>query len=195
MENTQGISKSTRQNYLTSCPDWNFIDSKKAIGIPTTKNGSLCNATIVNKEHIVVTKTCAFDALLHIVASGTRMRENYKQDIGELVPKNLFLKLVLDILKRGKINANDYSAKAKILCNIPIYNKQQWKLCTRGIAFLNANSNVAHLAEYLFQDVPSFMRSYNCLNCGHNYSNRSATYNINVDVILKESRRYSGGCR
>lgn len=182
---TQSISKTTRQNYLTPCPDWDFIDSERAISIPIMKNGSLCNATMMNKEHIVVRETCAFDSIFQVIANGTGMRKNYKKNISELVFKNFFFKLIIDILKRGKIISNDYSTRATILCNIPIFKKKVWKLGARGISSLNANCNAAQLAEYLFQDVPSYTTSYNCLNCGHNYAKTSAICNINVDIILR----------
>lgn len=73
---------------MTPCPDWDFIDSEKAINIPIMRNGSLCNVTVINKEHIVVTETCAFDSIFQVIASGAGMRNNYKKKVSEL--ENLF---------------------------------------------------------------------------------------------------------
>lgn len=98
------------------------------------------------------------------------------------VPSNQFVKFVIDIIARGKITASDYCTRATIMCNIPIFNKTVYKICTRNILSLNAN---AHLAEYLFQNIFSCTTTYNCNNCNHNYKKESPICNINVDIILK----------
>jgi len=134
------------------CADWDFIETNKAIGIPLLKNGSLCNATTVNKEQTLVRETCACDSIFQIVASGIGMRSVYKTDITAFITSNAFIKLIIDILTQGKINANDYGTRAMILCNISIFSKRH---CTRAISSLNANCNGAHLAEHLFKNIPS----------------------------------------
>jgi len=63
---------------------------------------------------------------------------------------NAFIKLIIEVLTRGKITANDYGTRAMILCNIPIFSKRH---CTRTISSLNANCDAAHLAEYLFENI------------------------------------------
>lgn len=88
----------------------------------------------------------------------------------------------MNILTHRKIIANDYCTRAKILNNIPIFNK---KIQTRNITSLNTNCNAAHLAEYLFQNIPSCTTAYNCDNCGHNYKRLSPICNINVNVIIE----------
>lgn len=126
-------------------------------------------------------ETCAFDSIFQIVASGMGMRSVYKTDMTALT-SNIFIKLVIDVLTRGKITANDYGTRAMILCNIPIFYK---KLCTRTISSLNANCNAAHLAEYLIQNIPSCTTLYDCNICAHNYRRSSPTCHINVDELLK----------
>jgi len=69
------VSKWPKSNYLTPCADWDFIETNKTIGIPLLKNGSLCNATTVDKEQILVRETCdefddEFDSIFQIVVSG-----------------------------------------------------------------------------------------------------------------------------
>ncbi|EFN73407.1 hypothetical protein EAG_00197, partial [Camponotus floridanus] len=93
-----------------------------------------------------------------------------------------FIKFIIDVLTRDKITANDYATRAMILCNIPIFYK---KSCTRTISSLNANCNAAHLAEYLFENIPSCITSYDCNTCAHNYRRSSPTCHINVDELLK----------
>lgn len=46
-------------------------------------------------------------------------------------------------------------------------------------------NNAAHLAEYLFENIPSCTITYSCNNCDHNYRRTSPTCNINVDAIIK----------
>ena len=60
-------------------------------------------ATIINKKNIVVQKTCAFDSIFQIVASGMGIRNVYKTDMTALIISNDFIKLSIDILTRGKI--------------------------------------------------------------------------------------------
>lgn len=64
----------------------------------------------------------------------------YKTDMTTLTNCNAFIKLVINVLTRGKITANDYGTQAMILCNIPIFQK---KHSIRNISSLNANCNAA----------------------------------------------------
>lgn len=137
---------------------------------------------MMNKEQIVLRETCAFDSIFQVVANGIGMRDAYKTDMIALISTNHFVKFIMDILTRGKIAASDYYTRATILCNVPIFNK---KVCTRDISSLNANCIAAHLAEHLFENIPSCTTAYNCNNCGHSYRRTSPICNINVDVILK----------
>lgn len=190
IENWRGkIEQSTsdrirKPNYLTPCPDWDFVD--KTVGIPLLKNGSLCNATTVNREQIIVRETCTFDSIFQIIATGIGMRNDYKSAMEKLNQTNSFMKLIIDILKHGKIAASDYCTRATILCDIPIFYK---KLCTRSISSLNANCNAAHLAEYLFQNMSSYTSTYDCPNCGYSCRTTSPMCNINVDEIFKNGLR------
>jgi len=175
------VSKRLKSNYLTPCADWDFIETNKTIGIPLLKNGSLCNATTVDKGQILVRETCAFDSIFQIVASGMGMCSVYKIDMIAFTTSNAFIKLIIEILTRGKIIANDYGTRAMILCNIPIFSKRH---CTRTISSLNANCNAAHLAEYLFENIPSCTTSHNCDTCAHNYKRTSPICHINVDELF-----------
>ncbi|EZA60003.1 hypothetical protein X777_15666, partial [Ooceraea biroi] len=125
--------------------------------IPLLRNGSLCNATVVNSVQIVVRETCAFDSIFQITASGMGMHNNYKNTMETLHKTNLFIKLIIEVLKRGKITASDYCARATILCDIPIFSKTSY---TRSISSLNTNFNVAHLAEHLFKNMPTCTTAY-----------------------------------
>lgn len=98
------------------------------------------------------------------------------------IQSNEFIKFITDVITCGNITASNYCTRATILCKIPIFNK---KACTRNVSTLNANCNVAHLAEYLFQDIPSCKTKYNCDNCGHCHERVLQTCNINVNVIFR----------
>lgn len=180
-------TKRIKSNYLTPCADWDLVPTNKNIGIPILRNGSICSATTMDSEQIVVRETCAFDSIVHIIVNSITMHENYKTYLNEFISSNDFIKLITDIVTRGKIIAKDYSARAKILCNIPIFNKT---MCTRSISSINANCNAAHLSEYLFKNIPSSTTTYNCNNCSHSYCRTSPICNINVDVILKNGLNY-----
>ncbi|KYN18587.1 hypothetical protein ALC57_09101 [Trachymyrmex cornetzi] len=93
---------------------------------------------------------------------GMDMHNNYKTAIETLHQTNAFIKLITEILKRGKIVASDYCARATILYDISIFSK-----------------------EYLFQNMPSCTTAYECVECGHNYRKTSPTCNINIDEILR----------
>lgn len=185
VDENKKITKRVKQNCLTSCPDWDLITSHKTIGVPLLKNGNLCNATTIDKEQIVLRETCAFDSIFQVIANGIGLRDSYKTNIMAFIYSNQFIKFVVDTIKSGKITASVYCTRAKILCNIPIFNKNVYKVCIRNISSSNANCNVAHLAEYLLQDIPSCITTYNCNNCDHSYRRISPICNINVDIILQ----------
>lgn len=120
--------------------------------------------------------------VFQIVASGMDMCSAYKTDMTALTNCNAFIKLITDVLTRGKITANDHDTRAMILCNISMFYK---KVCTRTTSSLNANCNAAHLAECLFHNAPSCTTSYDCDNCIHNCKRTLPTCHINVDEIFK----------
>ena len=93
------------------------------------------------------------------------------------------IKFTIDILERGKITAKDYSTRASILWKLPLFAER--KRSTPANLSLNANCNVAHLADYLFESIPSYITEYNCDKCGYSHKRTSPTYNINTDEILK----------
>jgi len=61
------------------------------------------------------------------------MRSVYKIDMTAFTTSNAFIKLIIEILTRGKITANDYGTRAMILSDIPIFSKRH---CTRTISSL-----------------------------------------------------------
>jgi len=52
------------------------------------------------------------------------MRSVYKIDMTAFTTSNAFIKLIIEVLKRGKITANDYGTRAMILCNISTFSKR-----------------------------------------------------------------------
>jgi len=92
------VSKRLKPNCLMQCADWDFVETNRTIGIPLLKNGSLCNAAIINKEHIVVRETCAFDSIFQIVASSMDIYSIYKTNMTALMTFNDFIKILIKIL-------------------------------------------------------------------------------------------------
>lgn len=104
---------------MPSLSDWDLIPLNKAVGIPILKNGSLCNAVHLDKKHIIVRETCAFDSILQIVVNAIATYEKYKDNVSDT--ENHFVQLAQNVLLCGKVHVSHYSQRAKILCNIPIF--------------------------------------------------------------------------
>lgn len=54
---------------------------------------------------------------------------------------------------------------------------------TRKIKRIDTECNVAHLAEYVFHDIPSYKIKVLC-QCGYNFNKQVIIFNVNVDVLL-----------
>jgi len=105
-------TKRVKPNYLIPCADWDLITNHKTLGVPILKNDSLCIATIIDKEQIVVRETCAFDSIFQVIANGIGLRDAYKTNMMVFIPSNQFVKFVIDIITRGKITASDYCTRS-----------------------------------------------------------------------------------
>lgn len=120
-ENWRGLSdesKKRKPTYLDACPEWDVVQSHKTIAIPILKNGSLCKNVCINKKYISIKETCAFDALVHLLIHACGKEKQYKEKLQAV--EHPFVKLCINILNRGKINSEDYIARAQILKNINV---------------------------------------------------------------------------
>jgi len=134
-ENWGGLndkSKKRKPTYLYVCPEWNVIQSHKAIFVPLLKNGNLCNSVRINDKYISVKETYVFDILVQLIVHACGKEPRYRDEL--LAIKHPFVQLCISILNRGKIICADYIARATILkdTNICQYS------ATRYVEFLNA---------------------------------------------------------
>jgi len=111
--------------------------------------------------------------------SAIAIYSSYKQAIRTIDCK--IIKLAEKILTDGKVTATVRVERARILRNVPIFQKSQY---TRQLETINANCNAAHLAKYILH--PSYTRSLYCNTC-KTRSERNFTFlNINVDIIFQK---------
>jgi len=170
-------------NYLDACADWDFLPNGPTVGIPLISNGNLCEPVHCDGVKIIVKDTCAFDSLLQVIMSAIATYPSYKEAIRTIDCK--IIKLAERLLTDGKVTATVRVERARILRNVPIFQKSQY---TRQLETVNANCNAAHLAEYILH--PSYTRSLYCNTC-KTRSERNFTFlNINIDVIFQKGPSY-----
>lgn len=86
----KNIPTKIKRSYLQERPDWNTISiAKNAVGITLLKNGKLCTAISEKKLTYIVLNTCAFDSLVHILASAT-MFESFNNTLQTEIDRNVF---------------------------------------------------------------------------------------------------------
>lgn len=181
------IAKKRRKpSYLDKCPEWDFIKLAKDQHIPLMQNGNTCKSVTINGKVINVSQTCAFDAILHLVASGIASIKCYEDIIKS--SENRSINLITSILESGKIIANHYSERAKILMDLPLFS-DTLTMYTRTIYKLNTNCNVAHLINYLFPDISSCRATIEC-SCGYLQTRQTIELCINVDTLLCKGLQY-----
>lgn len=165
-------------NYLDACADWDFLPNGPAVGIPLISNGNLCEPVHCDGIKVIVKDTCAFDSLLQVIMSAIATNPSYKEATCAIDSK--ITKLAERLLTDGKVTAAARIERARILRDVPIFQKSQY---TRQLETVNANCNAAHLAEYILH--PSYTRSLRCDTC-KTTSERSFTFlNINIDIIFQ----------
>lgn len=174
------VKKRRKPSNLDKCPEWDYIKLARHQNIPLIRNGSISKSVTIDKKVISVYQTCAFDAILHLVASGIATIKSYEENIK--LSGNCTINLAFSILQAGKIIQSHYNERAKILLNISLFNNTLTKY-TRAISKLDTNCNVAHLTTYLFTDVPSYRKTIECL-CTSSRTKQIVELNLNVDILL-----------
>lgn len=150
------------------------------------QNGSICKSVTIDGKVITITQTCAFDAILHLIASGIASIKCYENKIK--ISENCTIKLAMSILHSGKIIRSHYNERAKILIELPLFRKALTKYtCT--ISKLNANCNIAHLITYLFTDIPSCQATIIC-PCGYFRRRQIVELYINIDILIYKGLHY-----
>lgn len=159
----------------------NYLKNIKSFNLSLIINGSKCRPIKKGQSMMTVQETCAFDSLLQLVASGIATHTAYRNAV-QSSSDNIF-RLAKSLLEDGRILSKHHE-RASILQNLSLFH-DSIKSYTRGIKRLNANCNVAHLANNLFENEPSCTITTTC-TCGVKESRRTITLNINIDILLQE---------
>jgi len=106
--------KQKKATYLDNYPDWDHLKSDVAVGIPLLKNGTICSSVCINKIHVVIRETCAFDSILQVVMYAFASYCAYKTAM--MTADNPILTLAQDIIQSGKLCAKHYTLRGQILC-------------------------------------------------------------------------------
>lgn len=146
------IKKRAKPSYLDKCLEWDYLKNIKSFNLSLIINGSKCRPIKKGQSMMTVQETCAFDSLLQLVASGIATHTAYRNAV-QSSSDNIF-RLAKSLLEDGRILSKHYHERASILQNLPLF-RDSIKSYTRGIKRLNANCNVAHLADNLFENEPS----------------------------------------
>lgn len=178
--------KQRKPTYLDKCPEWDYIKLTKGHKIPIMRNGNVSRAVCIDGKSVIATQTCAFDAMLHLLASSIATIKCYKNKITSL--ENQTINLAISILQSGKIKQFHYDERFKILKDLPLF-RQAITNYSSTIIKLNANCNVGHLITYLFQNAPSCRLTTVC-PCGYLRRRQSIELNINIDVLLYKGLQY-----
>lgn len=107
-------------SYLDKCPEWDYIKLARDQNIPLIRNGNICKGVTIDNKVITICQTCAFDAVLHLVASGIASIKSYDDKIK--LSENSTINLAMSILHAGKITTNHYKERAKILLVLSLFS-------------------------------------------------------------------------
>lgn len=176
--------KRRKPSYLDKCSEWDYIKLTRDQNIALIRNGNVCKGVTIDGK-VIICRTCAFDAVVHLVASGIASIKSYEDKIK--FSKNPTINLAMSIL-HAKIMTNYYKERVKILLDFSFFS-DALTIYTRGISKLNADCNVAHLISYLFTDTPSCQKTIVC-PCGSSQTKQITELNINVDILLYKGLQY-----
>lgn len=149
------------------------------------KNGDLCQPVKIRGETVLVRNTCAFDAIIIIVAYIIGINTEYKNIVQ--ATDDSFLQLAIKIACRGKLTKYEYTERASFLINLPLLQQTSY---TRRFNSLDAMCNAALLAEYIFLPLPSVDRNKICTNCHYTNEKKFAVISVNVDILLNKGLQY-----
>lgn len=125
----------------------------------------------------------AFDSLMQLVMHAIGKECRYKEQIQYI--DYPIINLARNIINRGKLIAADYVTRAKILLDTNICQKSS----IRQIQFANANCNVGHLIDIIFNEIPTITRNKICNICDNIETKHFPTLHINVG-----NRKRSSNC-
>ncbi len=118
-ENWRGkgaIIHKKRGSYLQTKAAWACAEPslQKKVGLGILKNGNLMQNPTKGATRVLLSNTCAFDAVLHAMVAAYCDSEAYKSSIETFLDQNAALKLV-DYIAKRKIDQHAYCERAKII--------------------------------------------------------------------------------
>lgn len=126
-----------------------------------------------------IKNTCAFDSFFQVIMSAMASNRIYYEILEK--SNNRTIRLALKILTgKQKLTINNYRERAAILSEIGLFKIES---ITRTIKRMDTECNVAHLAQYILHDVPSYKTKVLC-QCGYNFDTQNIILSINVDFLL-----------
>lgn len=173
------VKKRRKPSYLDTCPEWDCIKNTKVAKLPSFKNGLFCQPVIMGNLRLNLKRTCAFDTLFHLVVSAMASNHVYSKALEGSTNRTIQLARKI-LVEKQKISASDYRERADILLQTGLFSMESF---TRKIKQMDTECNVAHLAQYIFSDIPSYKTKIVC-QCGYNVKNQNIIFGINIDVIL-----------
>lgn len=173
------IKKRAKPSYLDACPEWEYIKDAKVSKLPVFKNGLFCKPVIMGKFGLNLKNTCAFDSLFQVIMNAIASNQVYYEILEK--SNNQTIRLTLKILTgKKKLTMVDYRERADILSKMRLFKMESF---TRTIKRMDTECNVAHLAQYILEDIPSHKTKVLC-QCGYNFDTQSISLSINIDLIL-----------
>ncbi|KAK2578404.1 hypothetical protein KPH14_012736, partial [Odynerus spinipes] len=171
--------KIRKSSYLDTCPEWDYIKNTKISKLPLFKNGLFCQPVIMGDIRLNLKRTCAFDTLFQLVMSAMASNQVYYESLEKCTNRTVQLARKI-LVEKQKISASDYRERAEILSRTGLFEMHSF---TRKIKQMDSECNVAHLAQYIFSDIPSYKTKVAC-QCGYEIKNENIIFGINIDVIL-----------
>lgn len=172
--------KRAKPTYLDNCPEWDFIKEAQFGTLPVFRNGFQSGSVKINAESINLTRTCAFDSLIQIIIHAMAVNRAYYTNVETCTSPIITLARTMlndKILKSGHL-----VARAKILMDSHFF-ANAITLYTRKIRKLDAECNVAHLADELLYGDPSYIKKTSC-DCGYTNTRHFVAVNTNVDILM-----------
>lgn len=83
-----------KSSYLDKCPEWDYVKLARDHNIPLMRNGNVCKSITIDRKVITITQTCAFDAILHLIASGIASIKFYENKINSSNNRTITLAIV-----------------------------------------------------------------------------------------------------
>jgi len=172
--------KSKRGKYLKICPDIVSIHNKPQLSlkIPLLQNGNMLRPQKIARQNVMITNTCAFDAIVQSLLVGYRDWTTYYNYINSISSHKLldFVKLV----STHGILQEIYKERALIMSNI--FNRRNGRIdCACNISTL--------LEKHLMQNISSYEMSQRCSTCEWANHENVAVIQIGTKAVYENGMR------